>query len=81
MYASTLLLACMFCRCVYIAPLESLAKERFTDWSKRFGQSLGLSVVQLTGEAQADLKLLEKVGGCKCMPHGVGCGWHAVCMG
>lgn len=47
-------------RCVYIAPLESLAKERFTDWSKRFGQSLGLSVVQLTGEAQADLKLLEK---------------------
>lgn len=49
------------CSCVYIAPMEALAKERFADWSKRFGQGLGLNVVQLTGEAQADLKLLEKV--------------------
>lgn len=49
--------------CVYIAPLEALAKERFADWSARFGKSLGLNVVQLTGEAQADVKLLEKVGG------------------
>ncbi|EFN58670.1 hypothetical protein CHLNCDRAFT_140958 [Chlorella variabilis] len=47
-------------RCVYIAPLESIAKERFADWGKRFGQGLGLNVVQLSGEAQADLKLLEK---------------------
>lgn len=48
--------------CVYIAPMEALAKERFADWSKRFGQGLGLNVVHLSGEAQADLKLLEKVG-------------------
>ncbi|KAL4451451.1 hypothetical protein ABPG75_007113 [Micractinium tetrahymenae] len=47
-------------RAVYIAPLEALAKERLADWSKRFGTGLGLNVVQLTGEAQADLKLLEK---------------------
>jgi pre-mRNA-splicing helicase BRR2 len=47
-------------RCVYIAPMEALAKERLADWSTRFGQGLGLNVVQLTGEAQADLKLLEK---------------------
>lgn len=56
---------------MYIAPLEALAKERYADWSKRFGQGLGLNVVQLTGEAQADLKLLEKVrhwgaGGAAC---------------
>ena len=50
------------CSCVYIAPLEALAKERFADWSARFGKGLGLNVVQLTGEAQADIKLLEKVG-------------------
>jgi pre-mRNA-splicing helicase BRR2 len=47
-------------RAVYIAPLEALAKERFADWSAKFGRGLGLSVVQLTGEAQADLKLLER---------------------
>lgn len=54
--------ACPCCSAVYIAPLEALAKERLADWSKRFGAGgLGLNVVQLTGEAQADLKLLEKV--------------------
>lgn len=47
-------------RCVYVAPLESLAKQRFADWSHKFGKGLGLSVVQLTGEAQADVKLLER---------------------
>lgn len=54
---------------MFVTPLESLAKERYADWSKRFGGGLGLNVVQLTGEAQADLKLLEKVqrgGGCLC---------------
>ncbi|PSC69011.1 U5 small nuclear ribonucleo 200 kDa helicase-like [Micractinium conductrix] len=47
-------------RAVYVAPLESLAEERYADWSVRFGGGLGLSVVQLTGEAQADIKLLDK---------------------
>lgn len=38
-------------------------KERAADWAKRFGEGgLGLNVVTLTGETQADLKLLEKVG-------------------
>lgn len=46
---------------MYIAPLEALAKERHADWAKRFGGGLGLNVVQLTGEAQADIKLLERV--------------------
>lgn len=47
-------------RCVYIAPLDSLAAERFHDWSARFGGQLKINVVQLTGETQSDLKLLER---------------------
>ena len=47
-------------RCVYIAPLPALAKERLADWSKKFGVGLGLSVVELTGEGAADQKLLDR---------------------
>eukprot|EP00887_Chlorella_sp_A99_P002917 scaffold6.g2917.t1 len=48
-------------RVVYVGPVEAIAKERFEDWSAKFGaKGLGLNVVQLTGEAQADLKLLER---------------------
>ncbi|CAN4101060.1 unnamed protein product [Withania somnifera] len=47
-------------RAVYIAPLEALAKERFSDWKKKFGDYLGIRVVELTGETASDLKLLEK---------------------
>eukprot|EP00741_Cyanophora_paradoxa_P005239 tig00000865_g5079.t1 len=46
-------------RAVYVAPMEAIAHERYTDWSKRFG-SLGCRVVELTGEASQDLKLIEK---------------------
>ncbi|KAM0836389.1 hypothetical protein ACQ4PT_062371 [Festuca glaucescens] len=45
-------------RVVYIAPIEALAKERFRDWSKKFGEFA--RVVELTGETAADLKLLDK---------------------
>lgn len=47
-------------RAVYIAPIESLAKERYRDWEKKFGKGLGMQVVELTGETATDLKLLEK---------------------
>ncbi|PKI35753.1 hypothetical protein CRG98_043911 [Punica granatum] len=48
-------------RVVYIAPLEALAKERFRDWSKKFGpEGLGMRMVELTGESTTDLKLLDK---------------------
>lgn len=47
-------------RAVYIAPLEALAKERYRDWEIKFGQGLGMRVVELTGETAMDLKLLEK---------------------
>ncbi|KAK1376812.1 U5 small nuclear ribonucleoprotein helicase [Heracleum sosnowskyi] len=47
-------------RAVYIAPIESLAKERYNDWNRKFGEGLGMRVVELTGETAMDLKLLEK---------------------
>ncbi|KAL0440541.1 UNVERIFIED_CONTAM: DExH-box ATP-dependent RNA helicase DExH12 [Sesamum latifolium] len=47
-------------RAVYIAPIEALAKERYLDWKKKFGEGLGMRVVELTGETATDLKLLEK---------------------
>ncbi|KAJ7515579.1 hypothetical protein O6H91_22G019200 [Diphasiastrum complanatum] len=47
-------------RCVYIAPIEALAKERYRDWEQKFGQGLGVRVVELTGETAMDVKLLEK---------------------
>ncbi|XP_074325952.1 DExH-box ATP-dependent RNA helicase DExH12-like [Apium graveolens] len=49
-----------FMRAVYIAPIESLAKERCNDWNRKFGEGLGMRVVELTGETAVDLKLLEK---------------------
>ncbi|CAA3010417.1 D -box ATP-dependent RNA helicase D 12-like [Olea europaea subsp. europaea] len=47
-------------RAVYIAPIEALAKERYKDWKRKFGEGLGMKVVELTGETTTDLKLLEK---------------------
>lgn len=47
-------------RCVYIAPVEALAKERLRDWESKFGKELGVKVVELTGETATDIKLLEK---------------------
>lgn len=34
---------------MYVVALESLVKERMVDWGKKFGEGLGLSVVELTG--------------------------------
>ncbi|KAL8139875.1 hypothetical protein V2J09_005896 [Rumex salicifolius] len=47
-------------RVVYLAPIEGLAKERLRDWQKKFGEGLGLRVVELTGETTTDLKRLEQ---------------------
>jgi pre-mRNA-splicing helicase BRR2 len=46
-------------KCVYIAPLEALAKQRIVDWSEKFS-TLGVNVSILTGETSVDLKLLDK---------------------
>lgn len=47
-------------RCVYMAPSDAVAQDRFDDWNAKFGaEGLGKEVVLLTGEA-TDLKLLAK---------------------
>lgn len=48
--------------CVYVAPLAAIAKERFIEWSERFGNQLGagVKVAELTGEAATDVKILER---------------------
>ncbi|POM85354.1 Sec63 Brl domain protein [Cryptosporidium meleagridis] len=45
---------------VYIAPLKSLANERFNDWKFLFSNTLGLNVVLITGSSQTSLIELEK---------------------
>jgi len=46
-------------RAVYIAPFQELVDQRLADWEKRF-KSLSKTVLRLTGETTADLKILEK---------------------
>lgn len=47
-------------RCVYMAPMEAVAQDRYKDWLAKFGpEGLGKEVVLLTGEP-GDLKLLAK---------------------
>jgi pre-mRNA-splicing helicase BRR2 len=47
-------------RAVYIAPYDSLAKERFLDWHAKFGKTAGVPVRMLTGDLATDLRLLEE---------------------
>jgi replicative superfamily II helicase len=35
-------------------PIRALVQERQTDWQARFGQVLGLKVVQLTGDDDSE---------------------------
>ncbi|KAF3902167.1 hypothetical protein ABW21_db0206227 [Orbilia brochopaga] len=46
-------------RAVYIAPFQELVDQRLKDWHKRLSH-LGKTIVKLTGETTADVKLLEK---------------------
>ena len=46
-------------RCVYVAPHASTAKERFNEWSFKFGKSMGFRVSELVGETTSDVKILE----------------------
>ncbi|OII71849.1 U5 small nuclear ribonucleoprotein [Cryptosporidium ubiquitum] len=45
---------------VYIAPLKSLANERFNDWKKLFSNVLGLKVVLITGSSRTSIIELER---------------------
>ncbi|CAL6095924.1 RNA_helicase [Hexamita inflata] len=44
-------------KCVYIAPLKALVRERFDDWRLRFAK-LGVKVIEMTGETLPDAKSL-----------------------
>ncbi|PWY89330.1 Sec63-domain-containing protein [Aspergillus heteromorphus CBS 117.55] len=48
-------------RAVYIAPFQELVDQRLVDWEKRLGNLAGgKTIVKLTGETTADLRLLEQ---------------------
>lgn len=45
---------------VYVAPLKALVKERLEDWKPRLAASLGISVVELTGDITPESSILKK---------------------
>ncbi|OMJ18663.1 putative helicase mug81, partial [Smittium culicis] len=47
-------------KCVYIAPLKALVKERVKDWGPRFKKYLGYNLVELSGDVAPDFELIEK---------------------
>ena len=47
-------------KCVYIAPLKALVRERMTDWKVRLEQKLGKKVVELTGDVAPDMKIVAE---------------------
>lgn len=47
-------------RCVYVVPNPATAKERFNEWSVKFGKALGFKVAELVGESTSDVKILEE---------------------
>jgi activating signal cointegrator complex subunit 3 len=63
---------------VYIAPLKALARERLDDWRRKMGQTLGLNVVELTGDVTPDLAILQRADIIICTPEkwdGITRGW------
>jgi len=47
-------------RCVYVAPNPATCKERFNEWSYKFGKVMGFKVAELVGETTTDVKILEE---------------------
>uniref|UniRef100_A0A0N5AID2 U5 small nuclear ribonucleoprotein helicase n=1 Tax=Syphacia muris TaxID=451379 RepID=A0A0N5AID2_9BILA len=47
-------------KCVYIAPLKALVRERVFDWTNKFAQLLGVKTVELTGDHTPDLHSLAE---------------------
>ncbi|CAF2034237.1 unnamed protein product [Rotaria magnacalcarata] len=46
-------------KCVYIAPLKALVRERIHDWKIRLEQRLGKKVVELTGDFTPDTRAIQ----------------------
>jgi activating signal cointegrator complex subunit 3 len=47
-------------KCVYIAPLKALVRERMIDWKIRLEQKLNKKVVELTGDVVPDMKIVAE---------------------
>jgi activating signal cointegrator complex subunit 3 len=47
-------------KCVYVAPLKALVRERIEDWKVRIEQNLGKRVVELTGDVTPDVRAIER---------------------
>lgn len=45
-------------KCVYIAPLKALVRERMADWKVRLEEKLGKRVVELTGDTAPDMRMV-----------------------
>ncbi|CAF0809302.1 unnamed protein product [Adineta steineri] len=46
-------------KCVYIAPLKALVRERIHDWKIRFEERLGKKVIELTGDFTPDTRAIQ----------------------
>lgn len=46
-------------KAVYVAPLKALVRERMADWGRKLGGTLGLRLVELTGDASPDIRALR----------------------
>ena len=56
-------------KCIYIAPLKSLARERLKEWKKRLGNSsLGWNVLELSGDTHHDSNALRNSDILVCTP-------------
>jgi len=57
-------------KCVYIAPLKSLARERLKEWRTKLGsnKSLNWTVLELSGDTHYDGKALRKADVLVCTP-------------
>lgn len=69
-------------KCVYIAPLKSLARERLKEWSKRLGAPpLNWKVLELSGDTSHDSYALNKSDILICTPEKwdlISRGWRGV---
>ncbi|KAL7542850.1 hypothetical protein ACHAXR_012148 [Thalassiosira sp. AJA248-18] len=69
-------------KCVYIAPLKSLARERLKEWSKRFGAPpLNWKVLELSGDTSHDSRALNNSDVLICTPEKwdlISRGWRGV---
>ena len=46
-------------KCVYIAPLKALVRERIHDWRIRLEERLGKKVIELTGDVTPDTRAIQ----------------------